>query len=242
MKKVKPLLLLAVTSLFLLSACDGEGGGFTIVDGDTYKQIETEGEERTPTSTEHGYNGGTGTDAENPEKNSEEDNENNEENNNHVGGGSNETTPLVEIDTKITVFKVTFIEFKDEKYANLVFDSNPFAEKYDFSYYTVNENKLEQASYVLKEEINEQETQKLFLGSNEPGIYVIKFYNSKDIQYGASELNIRLKNNATDTSYLSMAVNIFRVRMYSFGHSVQMHFKSIGDMFRRIFESDRINL
>ena len=238
--KRKPLFLLVIASLFLLSACEGEGGGFAIVNNNGgYQPNETEGVEKTPTSSDYGYNGGSGSEGDEVKKdNSENDDEKTEHEN--IGGGT--STPLVEIETKITIFKVKFVEFKDGEYANLRFDSNPFAEQYDFSYYTINENKLEQPSFFHKEDIDDTEIYSLYFGENNPGLYVIKYFNSEDVQYGTSELNIKIKNITTDTSFFSMAINILQVRLYSVGHSIQMHFKSIGEAFRKFFESDRINL
>ena len=239
MKKFKRIALLVMASCLLLTACDGEGGGGISVDVDSFNQHEGhQGNEKTPLPTDGGYSGGGGSGSEH------------QDNQNDQGGmgdeipqdGNDVEVPLNEIENKIVVFKASFVTIDEETYVNLIFDSDPFAEHYNFAYYTINEVRLDKSEYNLKETIDDQTTYKVFLGSNQSGTYVIKFYNEDSVQYGTCNLSFKLKSPSVATTYFSMTFNLIQLRMYSIGHTIQSHFKKLEEAFRRIFQSDHINL
>ena len=240
MKKFRRIALLVMASCLLLTACDGEGGGGISVDVDSFNQQEGhQGTEKTPQPTDGGYSGGGGGGSEQQQQNQDDE-----------GGMGDEITqdggkvevPLIEIENKIVIFNASFVTIDDETYVNLVFDSDPFADQYNFAYYTINEVKLDQSEYMVKETIDNQTTYKVFLGSNQSGTYVIKFYNEDSVQYGTCNLSFKLKAPSVTTTYLSMTFNLIQLRMYSIGHTIESHFRKIEELFRRLFSSDHINL
>ena len=240
MKKFKRIALLVMASCLLLTACDGEGGGGISVDVDSFKQQEGhQGTEKTPTPTDGGYSGGGGGGTEHQQ---DDQGENGGMGDEIPQGGNDVEVPLIEIENKIVIFNASFITIDEETYVNLVFDNDPFADKYNFAYYTINEEKLDKAEYMLRETIDDQTTYKVFLGSNQSGTYVIKFYNTDLKQYGTCNLSFKLKSPSVATTYFSMTFNLVQIRLYSIGHAIERHFRKIEETFRRLFQSDHINL
>ena len=241
MKLTKRIILLALISSLFLAGC-GDDGGFSIAKSDESAQQETTmGEELKgdKTTDNNANSGATGV------KDDEEDVELNEEeaNGNGSSTGLENTTPAVDLGNQITTFTFTFIKSEEEGYANVTFADDPFDKtKYDFSYYTVNEQKLEKSEYRYKEIIDDVETYKIYVGSNESGTYVLKFYNSKNKQYGRTDVNIQFKNVKEGTPYISVAFNLVRVRFVSLSFSIQSVFKKIGDFFSNLFNGDKISI
>ena len=90
--------------------------------------------------------------------------------------------------------------------------------------------------------VDGQETYKIYLGSNESGTYVLKFYNSNDKQYGRVNVNIKFKSSNDSTLYFSVAFNLIQIKAVSLAFSIQTTFKKIGDFFSNLFNADRISL
>ena len=82
----------------------------------------------------------------------------------------------------------------------------------------------------------------IFVGSNESGTYVLKFYNSNNKQYGRTNVDIQFKSVKESTPYISVAFNLVRVRFVSLSFSIQNVFKKIGDFFSNLFSGDHIAL
>ena len=231
------ILLTLVASLFLVGC--GDDGGFSIVKNDENTQQEsTMGDDLKGDKEEnHSTSGSTG--ANNNEQ--PEIPENPEE---VVSGasGSQIETPAVDLGNQIQTFIFKFVKSDESMYANVSFEDDPFDKKYDFAYYTVNDQKLEKPEYRYKEMVDGVETYKIYLGSNESGTYVLKFFNSNEKQYGRVNVAVKFKDTNNSTPYISVAFNLVQVRAVSLVFSIQNVFKKIGEFFSNLFNGDRISL
>lgn len=242
MKITKRIILLALISSLFLAGC-GDDGGFSIAKSDeTNEPQSTMGEDLKGNTKDNNANSGaTGA----KDDNNKDDVELTEEeaNGNGSSTGLEDSTPAVDLGNQITTFVFSFVKSEEEGYANVTFADDPFDKaKYDFSYYTVNDKKLEKSEYRYKEIIDDAETYKIFVGSNESGTYVLKFYNSNNKQYGRTNVDIQFKSVKESTPYISVAFNLVRVRFVSLSFSIQNVFKKIGDFFSNLFNGDRIAL
>ena len=151
-------------------------------------------------------------------------------------------TPAIDIGNQITTFVFTFVNSDEQMYANVSFEDDPFDEKYDFAYYTVNDQKLDKSDFHHKEILDGVETYKIFLGSNESGTYVLKFYDSSEKQYGRVNVSVKFDNANYSTPYISVAFNLVRIRFVSFTFSVQNVFKKIEAFFSNLFSENKMSL
>ena len=76
------------------------------------------------------------------------------------------------------------VDAYNDIYVKVSYTVDPFDSKYGFSYYTVNDG--EHKTWKVKDGSLYQ----LQLGSNDPGDYTIKFYNTDDVLYGQSTITI----------------------------------------------------
>ena len=242
MKLTKRIILLALISSLFLAGC-GDDGGFSIAKSDeTNEPQSTMGEDlKGNTNDNNASSGATGAKDDNNKDDVEIIDDDAAGNGSSVG--QEDTTPAVDLGNQVTTFKFTFIKSDEEQYANVSFEDDPFDKtKYDFSYYTVNDQKLEKPEYRYKEMVDDVETYKIFVGSNVSGIYVLKFFNTKNKQYGRTNVDIKFKEAKESTPYISVAFNLVRVRFVSLSFSIQNVFKKIGDFFSNLFNGDRIAL
>lgn len=228
-----------MSSLFL-AAC-GDEGGFSISKSDETTQPQsTMGEDLKGDKSDNNANSGA-TGAKDNKDDAKTVDPTDEPSS--TGTGIQDDTPAVDLGNQVTTFKFTFIKSSEEQYANVTFEDDPFDKaKYDFCYYTVNDKKLEKCEYRYKEMVDEVETYKIFIGSNESGTYVLKFFNTNNKQYGRTNVDIKFKNAQDSTPYISVAFNLVRVRFISLSFSIQNVFKKIGDFFSNLFNGDRIAL
>ena len=85
-------------------------------------------------------------------------------------------------------FELEYNEVYGDLFAKVSAKTNPFSSKYDFSYYTVNDGE-HQDWFVIDGELFQ-----IRLGTNDAGDYSIKFYDSKDAQYGFGNITVPAKN------------------------------------------------
>ena len=174
------LLLTLVTSLFLVGC--GDEGGFSISKTDdqstALQQTSTMGDDMKEEEQESvSAISSSGTTNGEPEEVPHTDKEPT------TSAPSTEAaTPAVDLGNQITTFVFTFVNSNEEMYANVSFEDDPFDSKYDFAYYTVNDQKLEKSDFHEKQTVDGVETYKIYFGSNESGTYVLKFYNSSEKQ------------------------------------------------------------
>ena len=239
MKKLRFItLILLIPSIFLV-ACGDEGGFSSGSKNNNYQENNNSNNSGNKEDTPVG-GGGSGGQKDDENQN---ENENNNQNENPVGGNEegNNTQPA-DLGTLITNFRASFVKPREDNYINLSFVKDPFVEEYNFAYYTINEEKLDYASFQEKEIIDSTETYKLFLGTNEPGSYIIKYFNNDNKQYGATEITIQAKTTFATSSYLSISFNLIQVRFYTISYTIQQHFKKIGDFFKSLFNEDHIRI
>ena len=151
-------------------------------------------------------------------------------------------TQAIDLGSKITTFVFTFVKSDEDNYVNVTFEKDPFDDKYNFSYYTVNDVKLDNSDYHLKEMVDDAVTYKIYLGSNESGTYVLKFYNQENTLYGKVNVEVKAKNTNTGTPYIAIAFNLIQIRIVSLSFSIQNVFKKIGNFFSNLFNADRMSL
>ena len=239
MKLSKRLILLTLVSSLFLAGCDD--GGFSIAKtNEEAEQQSTMGEQMKGDKTDNNSNSGaTG---------GKKDDQNDDVNINEEETGTNgqsqgqEDVPAVDLGNQITTFKFTFVRSDEDNYANVSFEDDPFDKKYDFAYYTVNDQKLDKPEYRYKEMIDGVETYEIYLGSSVSGTYVLKFYNSTNKQYGRVNVAVKFANKSTSTPYISVAFNIVKVRVVSITFAIQNVFKKIGEFFSNLFNADRMSL
>lgn len=225
--------MLLLTS-FLLCACDE--GGFTAAkhSGSNNNESTSDEGKKDDNTNQYAGHGSSGSEEEPHENDNENTNQPNQ-----VGeqDGEGEGTK-VDLGIQITTFKSVCWKTSDDYYINVSFDSNPFEDKYQFAYYTVNDIQLKEENFQEKEIINEKETYKIYVGSNTSGVYVIKFYNSNLIQYGRSDISVKFRDANLGKTYISVAFNIIQIRITSFFYMIKERF----ERFANSFNSDSISL
>ena len=227
MKAIRPLVLISLLFSFVLAGCDD--GGFSISAhndyGDTAEQDQTV---NVPSeSTGQGSHGsGTSDTQKEPGEPSDETS--------HPGTPADPTEP-VNIGNQIITFKLSFVKISEDDFAFVTYSEDPFEEKYNFAYYTIDNKELDNSKMVLKETIEEQDTYKLYLGSNESKTYTIQFYDKDGKQYGRSEITVN--NPVIHHSFFNNVINIVEIKFISIGMSFINQFNKVKEFFRRIFGS-----
>ena len=239
MKLLKRLFVLVLIPSLFLTGCDD--GGFSAVKSDETNQQTSTISDDMQKDNNDSSNTHSGSSGNQDDDHGQSQNVDNESTNGGTSSG-NIDNPVVDIGNQITNFKFYFESYSENYYVNVSFESDPFDKRYDFSYYTVNDVKLEKPEYRYKEMIGEKETYKLYLGELSNGTYVVKFYNSSNIQYGKANVQVKIKIDTFQNSYVAMSFNIVRIRYTAMYFAVQNTFKKIGDFFANLFNSDRISL
>lgn len=240
MKHIKRYSLVCLLSLsMLLTACDE--GGFGLPKNNNYdeKQTETIGDQNQNNNTSGSQSGSNGS------GDIREDNTNQGNINHQPHGQTGEQPPAIDpidIGSKIVLFKGNCLKTDETNYVNITFETDPFEDRYDFAYYTINDAKLDNSAFKEKEVIDNVETYKIYLGSNEAGTYVIKFYNNEQELYGRSDLSILSAAEGGYKPYLSVALKLTQMRFLAIYYSIQDTFKRIGNFFSNMANSDRISM
>lgn len=218
----------------LLTGCDDDG--FSISASSSYNNqeetIEQNQNENNSTGGVHGGNNGSSSD-----EKTEEDTSAVED----ITPGKPEEQPQpIDLGNQIISFELNFIEIGDDYYAVVSYYEDPFAEKYNFAYYTIDNKQLEGSSTALKETINEKETYKIFLGSKESKTYTIQFYDKDGKQYGKADLlvNIPVEHH----SFFNNIVNIIEIKVVSIGVSIVNQFNKIKAFFKKIFSGNGLTI
>lgn len=229
MKNTKPLLLITLLFSLLLCGC-AEESGFSLAHTDYYNN-ESDGQKSDSTSENKGdsvYGGGGGS-------NSEDHKEDQEEQTNETLQPSTpaEQPEPVDLGTQIVTFNLGFVSINEDDFAFATCNDNPFAEKYDFAYYTINNVELNNSKEALKETINEVDTYKFYVGSQESKTYTIDFYNKDGKQYGKAILTVDVPT--THYSFFNNVANIIQIKVVSVGLNVVQQFNKIRDFFQKLF-------
>ena len=233
------ILLVLVSSLFLV-ACEDDGGFSIAKHDDEQQEPENNMGDRIEKEDDVIANSGsTGTKDDNEEPENQETNPTIIPSTDEVDNG---TQTIVNIGNQVIPFNIYFEVSSEANYINVSYSEDPFDKKYDFSYYTINDQKLDNSNYCFKETINEKDTYKIYVGSSESGNYVIKFYNSSGVQYGKAYVSVKLNSQINSPTYMSMAFNLIKVRFVSISFSIQNVFKKIGNFFANLFGRDHISL
>ena len=212
----------------LLTGC-GEESGFSLAHTDYNGPEEQEQDPNSVTENvgDSVYGGGGGS-------NSEEHPEDAQTPIEDIQPGTPEE-PVTQVDlgTQVVTFNLSFVSIDDENYVFVSFTDDPFAEKYNFAYYTIDEKQLDNSNTVSKEMVEEKETYKIFLGSNESKIYTIQFYNKDGKQYGKA--NITVDVPTVQYSFFNNIINIVQIKIVSIGLNFIQQINKIGEFFKKIF-------
>ena len=235
MKKTRPLFVLLLITTLFLPACE-DSGGFSIVRNNDYVSHSNDTEIPDPNEpvSHTGSSGGVGTDNVDVDHTHEPTPVEPGDNNGNI------FTPGSTSGNKITNFKVKCLKIDDEGYINVTFDSDPFMDNMDFSYYTINDIKLQHSDFNEMEIVDEKETHKLYLGAKDNGTYIIKFYDSSSIQYGRADINVNFKDYNVSKVYVAVAFNLIQVRWVAIKEKIEEGFRKIGDFFNNLFSEDKI--
>ena len=227
MKRIKPFILICLMSTLLLSACDD--GGFSLSPSGDYDYVE-EDRSMDPVEQPTGdgvHGGGDGANSEdNPQENTPQPDE-------IVPGESQEPAPQIDLGTQIITFTLSFVKVSEDDFVFITCSEDPFEDKYNFAYYTIDNQELDNSKSIVKETVEEKETYKLYLGSTESRTYTVQFYNESGKQYGKSEITVN--NPAIRYSFFNNVVNIIELKLISVGMSFINQFNKVREFFRRIF-------
>ena len=230
-----------MSSLFLAGCAEESGFSISRSDVDETQQSSTMGDDlKQNTQTDNNSNSGATGSGKEDDKTDVELNEE-ETGGNGQSSGQEEVT-AVDLGNQVITFKFTFVKSDEDDYVTVSYEEDPFDSKYDFSYYTVNDKKLDKPEYRYKEITDNIETYKIYIGSSESGTYVIKFYNSENKQYGRVNVAVKFKQVQQNPLYFSVAFNLIKVRVVSISFTIQNVFKKIGNFFSNLFNQDRISL
>ena len=227
MKTIRPFVLVSLLFSFVLAGCDD--GGFSISAhndyGDTAEQEQTI---NVPSeSTGQGSHGSGGSESDTPKEPGEGTDETL-----HPGTSADPVEP-VNIGNQIINFRLGFVKITEDDFALVTCSENPFEEKYNFAYYTIDNQELDNSKTVLKETVEEQDTYKLYLGSKESKTYTVQFYDKDGKQYGRSEITVN--NPVIHYSFFNNVINIVEIKFISIGMGFINQFNKVRDFFRRIF-------
>ncbi len=235
MKSIRPLILASLVFSLLLSGCSD--GGFSIADSNSYVEYEEE-DQRLEPSTEHTgdgvYGGGAGSNSEDNPKESEKS----EETIQPTTPG--ETYQPIDFGNQIVTFDLSFVSIGEDNFALVLCDENPFDDKYQFAYYTIDNTELENSKSIQRETIDDKITYKFYLGSMESKIYTIQFYNKNGKQYGKANLQVSIP--IIHRSFFNNVVNIIEIKIVSIGMNFINEFNKIKSFFKKLFRGNGITI
>ena len=232
MKSRRILLLLTMLTSLTLSAC--ADSGFSVIHTTNHDNPEQQDDGREEFSDDVGVDSGGSSgsfDDDHPE-NPEQPNGNT--NTDVSEGGEDGGVAVIDMTDRIIMFKFNFVEIDEDKYVHVTFDSDPLGNEYDYSYYTVNNVKVE--NQLLEKVDSETQTYKINLDSVESGKYTIAFFNQKNKQYGVAYIDIA--NDVRNTTYVAMAIGIAQIQLATFGYNIMTSLQKIGDFFTWLFTGD----
>ena len=238
MKKFKPFIVLALITSLFLTACEEESG-FSIVRNTDYVSSEVDEQPNQDLSDDVSHSGSSGG-SNKDDVDGESQDPFESEGNPHTGEEGNGN--VIDLSSKVTTFGSTCIKINEEGFANITFDGNPFEEKLNFAYYTINDEKLSNSAFNETEMVDDTLTYKMFLGATDNGTYIIKFYNSESNQYGRAEIHVHFVDHSTPQIYIAVAFNIIQVRMIALRAKILEGFKKIGDFFSDLMSTDKISM
>ena len=226
MKAIKPLLLICLLSSLVLTGCDD--GGFSVNPSTGYDVVEDHSPD--PVNVPQGdgvHGGGDGA-------NSEDEPEEGQPLTDDVTPGTpQEPAPQIDLGNQIITFQLDFVRISDDDFVFVSYSEDPFEDKYNFAYYTIDNQELDNSKSVSKETIEAKETYKLYLGSTESKTYTIQFYNESGKQYGKSEVTV--DNPVIRVSFFNNIINIVEIKIVSVGMGFVNQFNKIREFFRKIF-------
>ena len=235
MKVFNPLLLITLLFSLALTGCDD--GGFSISSDSTYVEHQEEDKAKdspTESTGESPLGGGNGSSSEDHKDEKQPIDEE------LPSGTPGNPIDPVNIGNQIVTFKLQFIKLSDDDFVLATFNEDPFDEKYYFSYYTIDNKELENSKLVLKETVDEKETYKFYVGSDESMTYTIQFYNQDGKQYGRSEIIVN--NPVIHYSFFNNVFNIIEVKIITIGMNIINQYNKIKEFFRRMFGGNGLTI
>ena len=229
MKLVKPLVLVTLMFSLLLGGC-AEESGFSLAHTDYYNNEPDEGNNDSVSENKGDsiYGGGGGSNSEDHKEDQQEPTEQNIQ-----PGEAGEEVEPTDLGTQIVTFNLAFVSLSEDDFAFVTCNDDPFADKYNFAYYTINNTEQNKSEEVLKETVNEVETYKFYVGSQESKTYTVEFYNKDGKQYGKAVLVVDVP--IVHYSFFNNVVNIVQIKVVTVGLNIVQQFNKIGDFFKRLF-------
>ncbi len=236
MKVFKPFILTSLVLSLLLVGCS-DGGGFSIADNNSYIEEPIEDNRPDPINPQQGdgvHGGGDGTNSEdNPEEVTKPDEPV------HTTDQGEPYQPI-DLGTQIVTFDLSFVSINDDAFAFALCNENPFEDKYNFAYYTIDNVELNNSKEILRETIDEKITYKFYLGSKESKLYTIQFYNKDGKQYGKANLQVSVP--VAHRSFFNNIVNIIEIKIVSVGLTIVQQFQKIADFFKKLFGTNNLTI
>ena len=235
MKTIRPLILASLVFSLLLSGCSD--GGFSIADNNSYSDYEVNDQRPEPNAEHTGdgvYGGGAGSNSEdNPEETKKPEDI-------VQPSTPGETFQPIDMGNQVVTFDLSFVSIGDDNYALVLCDENPFEDKYQFAYYTIDNVELENSKQIQRETVDEKITYKFYLGSKESKIYTIQFYNKDGKQYGKANLQVSIP--VIHRSFFNNVVNIIQIKVVSMGVNLVNQFNKIKEFFKKIFGGNGLTI
>lgn len=227
MKAFKPFVVVCLLASLILTGCDD--GGFSISPSGDYDVVE---EDKAPDPVEKPQGDGVhgGGDGANSEDNPQEAQQPIDD---VTPGIPQEPAPQIDLGNQIVNFRLYFLSINDDDFAFVSYDEDPFEEKYNFAYYTIDNQELDNSKTVTKETVETKEVYKLYLGSKESKTYTIQFYNESGKQYGRADLAVSIPT--VRHSFFNNIINIVEIKIVSVGMSFINQFNKVKEFFRKLF-------
>ena len=234
MRRSKPLIVLGVLLSLIVTGCS-DSGGFSISPGD-YETEEPQNDQKhgDDEQTDGKHGGGGGTESEkNPDGNDPVDPV-------ISGVDHQDETPQVDLGNQIVNFALNFVKVGEDNYVYITVEEDPFDNKYDYSYYTINNAKLDEEKEIVKETIDDKEVYKLYLGEVDSKTYTIQFFNKSGKQYGKSEIEVQV--HVVRKSFVNNLFGIVKIKFVSLGLNIANKFVKIADTIRRWFKGGGLTI
>ena len=219
MKAIKPFVLVCLLSSLLLAGCDE--GGFSVAPSSEFDEAEEyQGHEVVEQPTGDGVHGGG--DGANSEDNPEEAKPLPDD---VTPGSPQEPAPQIDLGTQILIFQLDYISISNDNYVTVTYSDDPFEEKYNFSFYTIDNQELENSRSVIKDSIDGKDICKFYLGSKESKTYTIQFYDKDGKLYGKSEFTV--VNPVINQSFFNNIFNIIEIKFIIIGNKGAVTYEEI---------------
>lgn len=231
-KKVRRSLLLVLLSIFALSACNDKGISIVHNDHnyDFTKDTKDDGQSNNDTGVSSG--GKSTTFDNNDEK------PNDIEAEHPIVVDDEDTATVIDNGTNIKIFNLSFVTKIDDGYVYLSYETDALDDKYNFSFYTVNDKDYKSEN-IAKVNYEGEDVYKVKIDDIKSGKYSIKFYDENANQYGRADFSISLPSTVSSSNFVVVSISVASVAVTTVFINIMNSFKKIGEFFANTFRNDR---